>query len=448
MSGEQGPVRIAVGGGKGGVGKSLVAANLAVAVARLGFRTVLVDADLGAANQHTLFGLDRPGATLQSFVDREVASLEEVASPTGAPRLFLVPGVGAIPGAANLAHAQKLKILRHLARLDTDVVVIDVGAGVSFNVLDFFAMGDHRLVVTTPQLPSMQNAYCFLKAAVHRLLRKEIENHAQREAFEEAVARSETDRIRDLRRRAEELGAGLDPAFERVTGGFEGRIVGNMLEGPSQRKVLTALARMSRDFLDVEATVGPCLPLSRVLHESVTRRRPFAIGQPGHEATRALEQLAESLLVVDVEAIRRARRAPPPRPRERAAPTRAGGSDRLGDGLVDYLRREDRVEVRHAARVAFGGRLVRARVRDLSPRGALVEGDLGAEVGDVFELALVGFPESRRLRGVVRHVAVDGRRYGVELEPSARAVARWLLEHAPRRTSTLPPHASARSAAG
>ena len=101
-----GPVCISVGGGKGGVGKSVVAANLGVAIADLGFRTVIIDADLGAANQHTLFGIDRPGQSLQAFLDKDVRSLEEIASPTGAPRLFLVPGIGAVPGAANLNHAQ------------------------------------------------------------------------------------------------------------------------------------------------------------------------------------------------------------------------------------------------------------------------------------------------------------------------------------------------------
>ena len=166
MNANKQAVRIGVGGGKGGVGKSVLAANLAVASAELGFRTVLVDCDLGAANQHTLFGIDRPVSTLQTFLEREVSSLEEVTAATGVARLFLIPGVGAVPGAANLPHARKLKVLRHLSKLDADVVILDVGAGVSFNTLDFYELADLRLVVTTPQLPSLQNAYCFLKAAL------------------------------------------------------------------------------------------------------------------------------------------------------------------------------------------------------------------------------------------------------------------------------------------
>ena len=69
---------LSVGGGKGGIGKSLISANLAIALARRGKRVVLVDADLGGANLHTTLGLDLPRRTLSDFIDRKVERLEEV----------------------------------------------------------------------------------------------------------------------------------------------------------------------------------------------------------------------------------------------------------------------------------------------------------------------------------------------------------------------------------
>ena len=144
VKGLDGPLRVAVGGGKGGVGKSVVAANLACAMAELGFRTILVDADLGSANQHTLFGIDRPGVTLQALIDRKIETLEEAVTPTPYGRLFLVPGSGAVVGAANVAHGQKLKLIRHIARLDADAIIIDCGAGTSYNVVDLFAGRGHQ----------------------------------------------------------------------------------------------------------------------------------------------------------------------------------------------------------------------------------------------------------------------------------------------------------------
>ncbi|HJL15030.1 MAG TPA: P-loop NTPase [Sandaracinaceae bacterium LLY-WYZ-13_1] len=439
------PLCISVGGGKGGVGKSLVAANLAVAFGELGFRTVLVDADLGAANQHTLFGIDHPGSTLQALVDREVGTLEEVAGPTGAPRLFLVPGIGAVPGAANLHHAQKLKVMRHVRRLDAEVVVVDVGAGVSYNVLDFFELGDLRLVVTTPQLTAMQNAYCFMKAAVYRGLKQRVENHAQREAFGEASSRRETERVSELRARARGLDAGLEAGFAQVTEGFATWLVGNVVEQPSQRKVLAALSRMARDFLDVRVDVGATLPMSREVHASVTRRRPFVLSHPDHPASRQLRALAEHLAIQDVDAIRRTRLAPAAEdPSRVGAPSeRPSDQERFGVSLIDYLRREERVAVDHAVRVACDGAERRARMNDLSPRGALLEGALSVEVGARLELRLVGLADAPSMSGVVRHVSVSGRHVGLELDERCRATARRLLEDAPRRSSTLPPPAIA-----
>lgn len=428
------PILISVGGGKGGVGKSVVAANLAVAVAQLGFRTVLIDADFGAANQHTLFGIDRPGRTLHALLRREVDSLEDVACPTGLSRLFLVPGVGAVPGAANLAHAQKMKVMRHVRRVDADVVIVDVGAGVSFNVLDLYGLGDLRVLVTSPQLTAMQNAYCFAKAAVHRLLRTRAENHAQREAFKLVMSDRETDRVRDLKKRVAQESPALARSLGQVTRGFGAVLVGNMLEGPQQRKVLHALSRMAADFLDVELPLVATLAMSRALHESVTRRRPLVAAHPAHALSRSLADLAETLLSTDVAAIRALRFT--------AEVQEEGPSDEelLGVTLIDYLRRDERVRVDHAARVMLRGQKVPGRLKDLSASGALVEAALEASEGEPIWLRLVGFEDPPALRGTIRHVAVGGTHCGIELDADSQRVAeRLLAPEVPRRTVTLPP---------
>jgi flagellar biosynthesis protein FlhG len=435
----RGPLFVSVGGGKGGIGKSVVAANLAIAISELGLRTTLVDADLGAANQHTLFGIDRPGISLQALLDKEVDHLTEVGIPTGAPRLSLIPGIGAIPGAANLHHAQKLKILRQLSTLEAEVVVIDVGAGVSFNVLDFFEIGDTRLVVTSPQLPAMQNAYCFLKAVVHRSLKKRLQNSQQKELLAEVLQRSETERIRDLRARARQAGAELDLAFQQVLSGLEARIVGNMVERPGQRKVFDALSRMSRDFLDAEVPVAALLGLRREIHDSVTRRRPFLLDHPTHAEAATLRSLARQAVDVDVESIRRRRITENP-PAASGAPSSTPVPEdqaRWGVPLIAYLRAEDREAVSHPVEVERRRGLHTARMEDISPRGVRLVGEGLGEVGERIEMSLVGFSERPRLRGHIRHISVSGREAGVELTPESRPVAEWLLHpKVPRRTET------------
>ena len=107
----------AIGGGKGGVGKSVVASNLAVCMAKLGRRVVIVDGDLGGANLDTLFGCPRPARTLADFFAKHVERLEEIAVPTGVDGLALVAGDADTLGSANPAHAQKQKLVRHLKAL-------------------------------------------------------------------------------------------------------------------------------------------------------------------------------------------------------------------------------------------------------------------------------------------------------------------------------------------
>ncbi|HWB77719.1 MAG TPA: P-loop NTPase [Nannocystaceae bacterium] len=158
----------AIGGGKGGVGKSVVATNLAVKMALQGQRVVIVDGDLGGANLDTLLGCDRPTKTLSQFFDRSVERLADVASPTELPNLSLVAGDGEALGGANPAHAQKLKLIRHLRSLPCDLVIVDLGAGTSFNTLDLYLAADLGIVVTTGEPTALQNCFAFIKTATLR----------------------------------------------------------------------------------------------------------------------------------------------------------------------------------------------------------------------------------------------------------------------------------------
>src|SRR5262245_51393747 len=100
-----------MGGGKGGVGRSLVAASLAVALAQTGAKVVLLDADLGAPNLHTLFGIARPERTIEDFLAGRANTLADVALETGMRGLFLLAGTPAILGSANPSFGAKQKLI-------------------------------------------------------------------------------------------------------------------------------------------------------------------------------------------------------------------------------------------------------------------------------------------------------------------------------------------------
>jgi len=165
---------ITVAGGKGGIGKTMTCASLSIALAESGLRVTMVDADLGGANLHTVLGMYMPAKTLHDFIQRRVKTLEEVAMSTPIEGLKLICGAPGIVGLANIAYSEKQKMIRHLRKMDTDYVVVDIGAGMSLNEIDLFNSGDLMIVVANPEPTSIQECYNFLKVAIFRRLRREF----------------------------------------------------------------------------------------------------------------------------------------------------------------------------------------------------------------------------------------------------------------------------------
>jgi flagellar biosynthesis protein FlhG len=161
----------AIGGGKGGVGKSLVTANTAIALANRGFKVVAVDLDLGGANLHTCLGVGVPQKTLSDYITGKVNSMQDLIVPTPIPNLGLISGAQDEVGMANLKNIQKNKIINSLNQLDADFILVDLGAGTSNNTLDFFIAANRGIIVSLPEPTSIENVYRFIKSVFFRRLK-------------------------------------------------------------------------------------------------------------------------------------------------------------------------------------------------------------------------------------------------------------------------------------
>lgn len=156
---------LAITSGKGGVGKTSVCVNLAVAMARTGLRIVVVDVDLGLANTHILMGM-KPQRTLSDYLEGR-AHLPEIVQHHSSGAKFISGGSG-IQEMANLDEGGRSRIVRAIQDLQPfcDVILLDTGAGASRSVTDFVALADHALVVTTSNFAAIADAYGIIKIMV------------------------------------------------------------------------------------------------------------------------------------------------------------------------------------------------------------------------------------------------------------------------------------------
>ena len=274
-----GPRVWAIGGGKGGVGKSVIAVNLATQLARSGLRVALVDADLGGANLHTLLGVPSPATNLSDFISRRVATLGEVMTPTPIENLWLVSGAKALVETANLNFGQKSKLLRHINQLDADHVVLDLGAGSTFNVLDFFLVARKGVLVVVPEPTSVENAYHFLKAAFFRKLKRAQPRDQVQAAVKEIMdgsARTSVRTPRDLISRVWSLDPEVGAALVAEASSFRPALVVNRVTHPSHEKLGVDMVAACRDYFGIRVQLLGSLPTDRLVERSVLERKPAA----------------------------------------------------------------------------------------------------------------------------------------------------------------------------
>lgn len=163
---------IAVGAGKGGVGKSFVSSSLGIFLAQLGYQTVVMDLDLGAANLHTWLGQGLPKRSIQEFIRDPSLSLKDLCTPTMSPRLQLISGASEMLLPADVDDFSRARLMSAIFRHNADFIILDLSAGTHLTTLDFFLMAKHHVVVFTPEPSSVENAYRFMKASFYRKLKR------------------------------------------------------------------------------------------------------------------------------------------------------------------------------------------------------------------------------------------------------------------------------------
>jgi flagellar biosynthesis protein FlhG len=239
---------ITVSSGKGGVGKTNIAINLALAYAELGKRVVVMDADLGLANVNVVLGII-PKYNLYHLIRRQ-KTMKDIIQDTRYG-IQIVAGASGFSKIANLSEDERDKFVAELQELSSaDVLIVDTGAGVSNNVLSFIAAADDVIIVTTPEPTAITDAYGIIK-----IIATEIDN----------------------------LRLGLKLVINRVKSVAEGR------------KVAERVISIAGQFLNLKVDYLGFVFDDEIVHQSVIKQKPFFAVDPKSKAAMCVRHILSRL---------------------------------------------------------------------------------------------------------------------------------------------------------
>lgn len=294
---EDKPRIVAVAGGKGGSGKSLLAANIGIFLATLGKRVVLVDAALGMANLHVFVGVNRPERTLSEALGKAECRLDELVCRTPVPGLQLLPGVSDPVWAASPKSSQTRQLIDALERIDGDYVVLDLGPGTATSTLDLFLAASFRVLVTVPEPTSVELCYRFIRAAFTRHLRASGLGNQFKIPAE--VLRGYTSGIpapSDFFALALERDPELAVAVQEQIALFRPYLVINAARSKADMEMGQAMASAARRQLGAFITYLGHLEYDEAVWVAVRRRRPLLVEHPESRVSKCIEKVTRRLL--------------------------------------------------------------------------------------------------------------------------------------------------------
>ena len=277
---------IAVGGAKGGIGKSTFTANLGVFLSAQGHRTVMVDLDLGGANLHLYLGHTFINNSINDYFTRTVPHLAELMIPTNyGPQL--IGGDSSELGSANITFWAKMKLIKSLRDLDADYVIIDLGSNTSFNILDFFLAADANFVVSTCEPASYLEAYNFIKVGLLRRLNRLFggesavtgkKNHALQQLIHEATMSPDGAKGKKISELLAQVGKHHPdylPALKKAIDTYQpGLIINKVKDVTEVGPIVTRIKDVSRKMLGIKVKYVGTIPYLEEVEKSTRELLP------------------------------------------------------------------------------------------------------------------------------------------------------------------------------
>ena len=294
------PIIIPVASGKGGVGKSFFTANLAMALAAAGHRTLAVDLDLGGANLHSFLGLPNRFPGIGDFLKAKRGELADLRVPTAFDNLEFLPGDGKTPFMANITYTQKRKLIPRLRRLPAEYVLLDLGAGTAFNTMDFFNLSPLGILVTVPEHHAVMNMLTFLKNFQFRVLERSMgKNHGIRNMLRDALKQPLENQVSSMGELISAI-AREDPAAGKraaaVSRRYRPRIVFNEGDHPEDLDLSAQITKTLNQVLAIEPDYFGFVFFDAAVRKAVRSQVPFFPNHPKAPAAKAIGRIAERIV--------------------------------------------------------------------------------------------------------------------------------------------------------
>ncbi len=291
---------IPIAGGKGGVGKSVIAVNLALSMSMFGKKTVLVDLDLGGSNLHTLLGLRNSNPGMGNFVSGRKYSINELLCPTDWDNLFFIPGDVLVYGIGELSKSVKARIVKGLLDIDADYIIVDLGGGTNFTVVDFFLISNSGLIVTTPQTTSIMNAYSFLKNYVFRFLQRAFASDKKISAYLKKILKERrpgeqktvSDMIEDISSINSDAGEKAE-AFLEV---LQPKLILNKMYGVEDVSLAEGLRDLCARNLSISIECLGTVMNERIVNRSINQQRPFILDNEENIVTEEIHRISQKII--------------------------------------------------------------------------------------------------------------------------------------------------------
>jgi flagellar biosynthesis protein FlhG len=293
---------IPIASGKGGVGKSLIAANLAVVFARSGKRVVLADLDLGASNLHLVLGYQAPQKGIGLFINGTQANFADVIMDTEIRGLRFIPGDNEIPGTANLKTPQRKALVKELLALekDTDILILDLGAGTHQAILDFFLLSGQGIIISAPMVTAVLNAYIFLKNASFRLMYTIFNKGTTAYNYLERMRKQGSGPQKlYIPKLMEEIKQVDPPAYAKLKAHFDRfhpRLIMNLLDDPKDADMSMKIRRSCEEYLALQIEHLGVIYRDSLQDVALSSRLPVVLYKPQSLIAQAIYRIADKIL--------------------------------------------------------------------------------------------------------------------------------------------------------